>query len=159
MFQYVRRAVFCPGAGAILLLLTYCLCITFSFGILFARRTGKGTTRELGVQTTPGFNTIEEATMKQLLNRFQQWTTAITFAEAGEWDTARRMSPAPARTQSHAINQFEQSFMAAAFAEAGLYDEAIRVSEGISYQVPATGDFLKSLGLSGVRVTYVVLAQ
>lgn len=97
--------------------------------------------------------------MKHLLKTFQQWMTAITFAEAGEWNTARQMSPVPVRAQNHEINQFEQSFMAAAFAEAGLYDEAIRMSEGIGYQVPAPEDFLQSLGLGGVRVTYVVLAQ
>jgi hypothetical protein len=48
--------------------------------------------------------------------------------------------------------------MAAAFAEAGLYDEAVRMAEGLSYQAPATDDFLQSLGLKGVRVTYGVFA-
>ncbi len=95
--------------------------------------------------------------MKRLLNTFQQWMTAITFAEAGEWDEARRMSPVGDRRLT--TNQFEQTFMAAAFAEAGLHDEAIRIAEGLDFQVPATEDFLQSLGLGGVRVTYVVLAR
>jgi hypothetical protein len=94
--------------------------------------------------------------MKKSLNTFQKWMTAITFAEAGEWDTARQMSPVSVPNRK--ISQLEQTFMAAAFAEAGLYDEAVRMAEGLSYQAPATDDFLQSLGLKGVRVTYGVFA-
>lgn len=94
--------------------------------------------------------------MKKTLNTFQKWMTAITFAEAGEWDMAREMSP-PVSVPSRKISQIEQTFMAAAFAEAGLYDEAVRMAEGLSYQAHVPDNFLQSLGLGGVRVTYGVL--
>lgn len=94
--------------------------------------------------------------MKKTLNTFQKWMTAITFAEAGEWDMAQKMSPVS--VPSRKISQLEQTFMAAAFAEAGLYDDAVRMAEGLSYQAPAPDNFLQSLGLGGVRVTYGVFA-
>lgn len=91
------------------------------------------------------------------LNTFDKWMTAITFAEAGEWETAKNM--APVSIQSRAINQFQKIFMAAAFAEEGLHAEAVRLSESPNIQaVPATDDFLQSLGLSGIRMTYGVFA-
>jgi hypothetical protein len=95
--------------------------------------------------------------MKQLLNTFQQWMSAITFAEAGEWETARQMSPVCA--QKSIISQFDQTFMATAFAEEGLYDEAVRIAEDVDCQTAAIDTFLQSLGLDGVRTTYLVLAQ
>jgi hypothetical protein len=92
--------------------------------------------------------------ISQIEQTFQKWMTAITFAEAGEWDMAREMSPVS--VPSREISQIEQTFMAAAFAEAGLYDEAVRMAEGLSYQAQAPDNFLQSLGLGGVRVTYGV---
>ena len=89
-------------------------------------------------------------------NTFQKWMTAITFAEAGEWETAKNMAPISIR--SRAINKFQKIFMAAAFAEEGLHAEAIRLAEYPSLQAPNADDFLKSLGLGGVRMTYGVFA-
>ena len=94
--------------------------------------------------------------MKRSLNSFQKWMTAITFAEAGEWETARRMAPVSIR--SRAINQFQKIFMAAAFAEEGLHAEAITLAEGPNLQAPSADDFLHSLGLGGIRMTYGVFA-
>ena len=90
------------------------------------------------------------------LNTFQKWMTAITFAEAGEWETAQNMAPVSIR--SRAINQFQKIFMAAAFAEEGLHAEAVVLAGSPS--LPATGgeDFLQSLGLGGIRMTYGVFA-
>jgi hypothetical protein len=90
------------------------------------------------------------------LNTFQKWMTAITFAEAGEWETARTMVPVAIR--SRAINKFQKIFMAAAFAEAGLHAEAITLAEGLNPQSPNENDFLHSLGLGGIRMTYGVFA-
>lgn len=90
------------------------------------------------------------------LNSFQQWMTAITFAEAGEWESARLMTPASIRTR--AINRFQKIFMAAAFAEEGLHAEAIDLAEGLSFQAPSADDFLQSIGLGGIRMTYGVYA-
>lgn len=90
------------------------------------------------------------------LTTFQKWMTAITFAEAGEWETARNMLPVSIR--SRAINQFQKIFMAAAFAEEGLHAEAMALAEGCSAQAPSGDDFLQSLGLGGIRMTYGVFA-
>jgi len=60
--------------------------------------------------------------MKKSASTFQRWMTAITFAEAGEWETARKMIPAG--TASKEIGWFAKTFMAAAFAEAGETDTA-----------------------------------
>jgi len=90
------------------------------------------------------------------LNTFQKWMTAITFAEAGEWETAKTMVPVTIR--SRAINQFQKTFMAAAFAEEGLHAEAIALAEGLPLQAPSGDDFLQSLGLGGIRMTYGVFA-
>ena len=90
------------------------------------------------------------------LTTFQKWMTAITFAEAGEWETAQRMAPAVIR--SRAINTFQKIFMAAAFAEEGLHAEAITLADPPSLQAPSGDAFLHSLGLGGIRMTYGVFA-
>lgn len=92
--------------------------------------------------------------MNTSLNAFQKWMTAITFAEAGEWETAKIMMPVGIR--SRAINQFQKIFMAAAFAEEGLHAEAIALAECPDLQAPSADDFLQSLGLGGIRMTYGV---
>lgn len=90
------------------------------------------------------------------LTTLQKWMTAITFAEAGEWETAKNMMPVTLR--SRAINQFQKIFMAAAFAEEGLHAEAISLAECADLQAPKADDFLQSLGLGGIRMTYGVFA-
>ena len=90
------------------------------------------------------------------LNTFQKWMTAITFAEAGEWETAQNMAPVSIR--SRAINQFQKIFMAAAFAEEGLHAEAVILTESPHRPAPGGEDFLQSLGLGGIRMTYGVFA-
>ncbi|MFH1021470.1 MAG: hypothetical protein V1782_12815 [Pseudomonadota bacterium] len=90
------------------------------------------------------------------VNAFQKWMTAITFAEAGEWETAKKMMPVGIR--SRAINQFQKIFMAAAFAEEGLHAEAVSLAEYPNLQAPSGDDFLHSLGLGGIRMTYGVFA-
>lgn len=90
------------------------------------------------------------------LSTLQKWMTAITFAEAGEWETAKNMMPVTIR--SRAINKFQKIFMAAAFAEEGLHAEAISLAECPDLQAPKADDFLQSLGLGGIRMTYGVFA-
>ncbi len=49
---------------------------------------------------------------------------AVTFAEAGEWETARRFAPPPSDARVGAW--LERHLLAAALAEEGLHDDALR---------------------------------
>ena len=51
---------------------------------------------------------------------------AATFAEAGDWETARRY--APRRRPGRVGAWIERHLLAAAFAEGGLHDEAARLA-------------------------------
>lgn len=92
--------------------------------------------------------------MKTSREEHRNWLTAITFAEAGEWETARAMMPAP--RQQDAPGWLQKNFIAIAFAEAGLHDEALRLLAG-KEQGHRNSGFLAVVGLHGVRVTYGVL--
>ncbi len=56
----------------------------------------------------------------------KSWMTAVTFAEAGEWETARYYAPHPRK--SRLLAWIERHLEAAAFAEEGLHDEAMRIA-------------------------------
>ena len=91
--------------------------------------------------------------MKNFLNKIQKNMMAATFAEAGEWDTAREMTPDT--ELSREPTWLNRIFMAITFAESGLYDEAIR------FMGPAAGGnrgfnstIAKGLGLQGIRLVY-----
>lgn len=89
--------------------------------------------------------------------KYRGWMMAITFAEAGEWETARAMLPATGRKKK--AGYLERAFMAVAFAEEGMPEEAVRLMEDRqTHHIPALGDFLDAIGLRGVPVTYAVLA-
>jgi hypothetical protein len=52
---------------------------------------------------------------------------AVTFAEAGEWDAARRYAGPPGRARWGALAAwFERHLVAAALAEEALHDDALR---------------------------------
>jgi hypothetical protein len=63
--------------------------------------------------------------MKTTKTNNRSWTTAITFAEAGEWETARTFMPVSRRNP--VVARFENLCMAATFAEHGMQDEAVRI--------------------------------
>lgn len=87
----------------------------------------------------------------------QSWTTAITFAEAGEWETARSFMP-PSRRSRLAV-WLEKTAMAVTFAEAGLPEEALRYTTSTAAMVPAnTRNFLELCGLDQVHLTYGVVS-
>lgn len=88
--------------------------------------------------------------------KYRGWMMAITFAEAGEWETAREMLPATGRKKE--AGYLERAFMAVAFAEEGMPEEAVRIMDNQPHHVPGLGDFLDAIGLRGVPVTYAVLA-
>jgi len=64
----------------------------------------------------------------------------------------------PVSIRSRAINQFQKIFMAVTFAEEGLHAEAISLAAGPNPPAPSADDFLQSLGLGGIRMTYGVFA-
>ena len=95
--------------------------------------------------------------MKNEPNNERSWMDAVTFAEAGEWETARSMAPLP--TKSKWSEFFEQVFMAVAFAEEGMHEEAQRLV-GMKRQPPKRiKNFLDSIGLRDVRMTYGILQE
>jgi hypothetical protein len=92
-------------------------------------------------------------TMKKILHNIQKNMMAATFAEAGEWDTAREMLPE--RKLSRELSWLNRVFMAITFAEANLQKEAV------GFMAPVGGrrsDFnaviYENLGLKGVQVIY-----
>ncbi|NTV14673.1 MAG: hypothetical protein HGA96_12205 [Desulfobulbaceae bacterium] len=81
------------------------------------------------------------------------WTTAITFAEAGEWQTARSFMPVVRRSRLAAW--LERATMAVTFAEAGMVDEALRHTTSPNANLPAaTRNFLEICGLDQAHLTY-----
>lgn len=86
------------------------------------------------------------------------WATAITFAEAGEWETARSFMPSI--RQSKAAAWFQDLCMAVTFAEHGLHDEALRLlSAGSGAAAPSRKvNFLELCALDNVRCTFATLS-
>jgi hypothetical protein len=91
--------------------------------------------------------------MKQIVTKFQKIMAAAAFAEAGEWDAARELTP-NAELSREPI-WLSKVFMAITFAESGLHDEAIRL---LGPRRPERSDFngalAASLGLKGIRLMY-----
>ena len=84
--------------------------------------------------------------MKRNAKRHENWLTAITFAEAGEWEIARTYIPMFGKPVKSVV---EKIFMAVAFAEEGMADEARRIA-GVEKR-PSCGCceiFLETIGLS-----------
>jgi len=91
--------------------------------------------------------------MNNLMDKFQKNMVAATFAEAGEWDTAKKIAPVTKLSKEPTL--LNKIFMAVIFAEAGVYDEAIRLmgpkterNRGFNSAVA------EDLGLHGIRLTY-----
>jgi len=88
----------------------------------------------------------------KLLEKFQKLSMAVTYAEAGEWDTAREMLAASKPRTS--LTWLESHFAAVAFAESGLHEEADRITSGREYSRPLGHDFYESLGMRGVHLSF-----
>ncbi len=93
--------------------------------------------------------------MKESTRDKRSWMTAITFAEAGEWESARQYMPRPRRPR---VSRLSRLFMAVTFAEAGLHEEALRHLGAERGPGSGANDLLANLGLRGVRMTYGVVA-
>lgn len=95
--------------------------------------------------------------MKKSETRHQSWTTAITFAESGEWETARSFMPVS--RQSRVAVWFQNLCMAVTFAEHGMHEEAVRIVSAGEGQAPARQmNFLELCALGNVRCTYGILS-
>lgn len=91
--------------------------------------------------------------MKQIFDKFSSWMNAVTFAEAGEFETARQMMP-EAQKGTAMLTQFDKLFTAVTFAEAGLHEEAIDMLKVTAPENSGQADFLETIGLKGIRITY-----
>lgn len=92
--------------------------------------------------------------MKRFISNLEKWMNAVTFAEAGEWETARTMMPKPQKKER--ASELEKMFMAVTFAEAGIPEEALRIMNEPQPEDFCLEDFFSAVGLNGVRVRYVV---
>jgi len=91
--------------------------------------------------------------MKNIITKFQKIMMAATFAEAGEWNTAREMIPdAELSRQPLWISKI---FMAVTFAESGLHDEAVGfLNPAAAKKRGFNSEIIENLGLKGVRLMY-----
>ncbi len=80
--------------------------------------------------------------------------TAVTFAEAGEWETARQYTPRPRK--GRLLAWIERHLVAAVFAEEGLHEEALRIA-GVE-RPKDDGDLDLILGVRGMRMFCGVLS-
>ena len=83
----------------------------------------------------------------------RSWMSAVTFAEAGEWETALSMTPLPA-AKGRWAEFLEKTFMAVAFAEEGMPDEALRLVGAKAHPQRRIATFLDSIGLRDVKMAY-----
>jgi hypothetical protein len=91
--------------------------------------------------------------MKNLFNKFQETMVAGTFAEAGEWNTAKEMTPA--LELSRGTTWLDRIFMAVTFAEYGLHDQALGLLKPAKVRNRGFNAALADdLGLRGIRLMY-----
>ena len=91
--------------------------------------------------------------MKNILRKFQETMMAATFAEAGEWDTAREMTPVT--ELSREPTWLNKIFMAITFAESGFHDEAVRfMGPAAAGNRGFNSSIAEDLGLQGIRLVY-----
>ena len=90
--------------------------------------------------------------MKNFFNTFQKIMMAATFAEAGEWNTAREMTPTV--KLSREPSWLDKIFLAVTFAESGLHDEALLFTRKTAGKRGFNAATAEDLGLRGVRLIY-----
>ena len=90
--------------------------------------------------------------MKKQTTQHAKLTTAITFAEAGEWETAMLYMP---RVKTTLRAWLEKTFMAIAFAEEGMAEEAVRLTgEPPRRKCGCCETFLATIGLDEASMTF-----
>lgn len=91
--------------------------------------------------------------MKKFFNKFQNIMMAATFAEAGEWNTAKEMTPDI--ELSREPTWLDKVFMSVTFAESGLQEDALRLLRPkTSGNRGFNSSIAEDLGLQGVRLLY-----
>ena len=95
--------------------------------------------------------------MNKEANNEREWMVAVTFAEAGEWETARAMTPLPSKSKWAEF--FEGAFMAVAYAEEGMPEEALRQMGARQRPPRRLNTFLDSIGLHNVRTAYGIMQE
>lgn len=101
--------------------------------------------------------------MKTIPQKIQDWTAAITFAEAGEFQTAIGFvgyQQAVKRARKGVFESLRRAFVAVAFAEEGLHREAQellapRTARALTFESPRS--FLEAVGLENAQVHYMIV--
>jgi hypothetical protein len=93
-----------------------------------------------------------EVVMTNTMKRFREIMTAATFAESGEWETARNFIPDV--KLSHRQTWLDRIFSAITFAEYGLHSEAVSYLLPSKVKSKCTSSVTDDLGLKGVRLVY-----
>ena len=94
--------------------------------------------------------------MKKISETFSSLMNGVTFAEAGEFDTARQMMPVPSKRKTE-LSWFDKTFMSVTFAEAGLPEEALDIINVNQAENHGSVDFLEAIGLKGINLKYAIL--
>lgn len=88
-----------------------------------------------------------------ILQKFQKNMMAAAFAEAGEWDVAREITPE--LEPSRELTWLNRAFTAVTFAESGLHRDAIRYLEPtVHVNRGFNAAIAENLGLKGVQLMY-----
>jgi hypothetical protein len=94
--------------------------------------------------------------MNRKEGKHQSWETAITFAEAGEWEMARSFMPSA--RQGKLVAWFEKISMAITFAEHGLHEEAVRIAASGHSVSARRRNFFELCALDNVPCTFATLS-
>lgn len=91
--------------------------------------------------------------MKSINTDLKNWAMAATFAEAGEWETARMMTPDyKTKTATFSLSKI---FAAVAFAEENMHAEAVKIARGsLSKTKKVIFDELEELSLDKIHLRY-----
>ena len=96
------------------------------------------------------------------LEKLNKWAAAIAFAEAGEFDTARKIAEIeapPVRARNTILQTLENMAVAAAFAEEGLHKEAAELMNPTVWEpAPSKPSFIELVGLQHAPVSVYVMA-
>lgn len=90
-------------------------------------------------------------------NLMKDWAVAATFAEAGEFETARQFIPQVILKRIKKLSWFDRIMAGVTFAEADMSTEALKM---LNFHRPSfkTDDFMAELGLKGCNYVFGVVS-